>query len=76
MEMNFYQETYAEMMMIGKNLRRIRERKRITQTDLARRAELSNVSISRIERGETPNIFNLMKIMKVLHVKFEDLTRL
>jgi len=59
---------------IGQNLRRIRERKGITQEQLALNAGLNRAYIGYIERGErNPSTDTLVKIAKALKVSPKDL---
>ena len=59
---------------IGQNIRRIRERKGITQEQLALNAGLNRAYIGYIERGErNPSTDTLVKIAKALKVSPKDL---
>jgi len=59
---------------IGQNLRKIREKKEITQEQLALDAGLNRAYIGYIERGErNPTTKTLYKIAKALKVSVSDL---
>lgn len=59
---------------IGKNLRKIREKKEITQEQLALDAGLNRAYIGYIERGErNPSTETLVKLAKALKVSPKDL---
>lgn len=59
---------------IGQNLRKIRERKNVTQEQLALDAGLNRAYIGYIERGErNPSTETLVKIAKALKVSPKDL---
>ncbi len=59
---------------IGKNIHQIREKKNITQEDLALSAGLNRAYIGYIERGErNPSTETLAKIAKALRVSLKDL---
>lgn len=55
---------------IGKNLREVREDKRLTQADVAQKAGISTNYYARIERGEvTISVEVLEQLTKALGVK-------
>lgn len=59
---------------IGANLRRLREKKGVTQEELALSAGLNRAYIGYIERGErNPSTETLVKIAKALKVSPKDL---
>jgi transcriptional regulator with XRE-family HTH domain len=60
---------------IGKNIAKVRKRKKMTQRDLAMLAELEEQSIWRIENGARNNytIKTLLKISRALGVNIRDL---
>lgn len=59
---------------VGHNVRRIREKKGITQEDLALEAGLNRAYIGYIERGErNPSTDTIVKIAKALKVSPKDL---
>ena len=61
---------------IRKNLKAERYRKGITQAELAEYADVSESTISILERGlQTPSIFLVYDISKVLNVDINDLLK-
>jgi len=62
---------------IGKNIKRIRQEKRISQDRLSKRADLALNTIVNIESGESPNptIETLQKIANALEVSIEELIK-
>ncbi|HKC04599.1 MAG TPA: helix-turn-helix transcriptional regulator [Patescibacteria group bacterium] len=59
---------------IGHNLRKLREKKGITQEDLALTAGLNRAYIGYIERGErNPSTDTIVKVAKALKVSPKDL---
>lgn len=59
----------------GIRLRRLMERKRITQSELAERMGVSQTRISGYVRGKnTPSIFMVNKIAKALNCSIDELT--
>ena len=62
--------------MLGRNIRRIREEKGLTQLDLADKTGLTNTSLSQMEKGRmTPSLATLERIAAVLGVPISDLFR-
>jgi transcriptional regulator with XRE-family HTH domain len=61
--------------MIGKNIRRIRQQKRLTQEKLARLADISLNTLTKIESGfaKAPNIKTVVKIAKALNVSLDKI---
>ena len=58
----------------GKRLRRWRRFRDLTQQDLADKLELTSVTISNFERGNTgPNFTTLEKITRILDVEIREL---
>ena len=58
----------------GKNLRRLRRRKDVTQEQLAEAAEISVEFLSNIERGiNAPSFETLEKLSKVLDMPVKEL---
>lgn len=55
------------------NLRRIRERRMLSQRALADRAKVSPVTISNIENGSEAELRTLRKLVDALDVKPEEL---
>lgn len=63
-----------DFQVIGNRIRQAREAKGITQEVLAKAMSVSNVYISKIERGKTPiNLDNLSKICDTLDATVEYL---
>ncbi|MGL4774384.1 MAG: helix-turn-helix transcriptional regulator [Clostridium sp.] len=59
-----------------RNLRRIREEKKYTQTYVGKEIGVSRQQISKIERGEaSPRIDIIKAIAKVLNVSLEELIK-
>ncbi len=64
----------AVSVRIGKNVKKIRENKGITQEKLAFEANLNRAYIGYIERGErNPSTDTLAKLAKALKVSLKDL---
>ena len=62
--------------MLASNIRAERNRKGYTQFQLAEKINVSESSISLIERGlQTPSIFVVLDISKVLEVNINELLR-
>ncbi|VDH15615.1 anaerobic benzoate catabolism transcriptional regulator [Algoriella xinjiangensis] len=62
------------LLLIGNNIRKLREIRGISQFELATESDLSKNQIGRIERAEiSTSILTLKKIADVLSVKVEDL---
>ena len=63
--------------MIGKNLKRIRQKKGISQDRLSKLADLSLNTVVTVESGLNPNptIETLTKIAQALDVKVDDLIK-
>jgi transcriptional regulator with XRE-family HTH domain len=60
--------------LVGRNVRRYRERARVSQEELAHRARLDRTYVSGIERGiRNPTVLVLQNIAAVLKVKPADL---
>ena len=58
---------------IAFNLRTARDKKRLTQEEVAKKADISTNHYARIERGETsPNLETFERIIKSLGVKSKD----
>jgi Zn-dependent peptidase ImmA (M78 family)/transcriptional regulator with XRE-family HTH domain len=59
---------------LSQNLRRLRDAKKLSQAELAERAELSRVAYGSIESGTAqPKVETLLRIAKALGVKVQDL---
>jgi transcriptional regulator with XRE-family HTH domain len=63
------------MSTIGKNIKKLRKQKGISQDRLSKLADISLNTIAKLELEENPNptIDTLSKISKVLEVKVDDL---
>lgn len=62
-------------MSIGENIREIRLKQNLKQSELAEKAEISRVAIGNYERGDrNPNIQTLTKIANALGVEIWELT--
>lgn len=62
--------------ILGEMIRAKRKKSDLSQENLAEKADLSTVFISRVERGkESPSVDSLLKIAKALGVKVHDLVR-
>jgi transcriptional regulator with XRE-family HTH domain len=60
--------------LLGEAVGAARKEAGFSQEKLAKKADLSTVFISRIERGvESPSVDNLLKIAKALGVRVRDL---
>lgn len=61
---------------LGENLKRIREKKKMSQGDIYRKTGLDRAYISRVEGGlKNPTISNLEKIARALGVEPDELLR-
>ena len=62
---------------IGKNIKRIRQKKGISQDRLSKKADLALNTIVNIESGESPNptIETLQKIANALEISIEELIK-
>lgn len=59
--------------LLGKRLRELRIRKKITQENLSELVSVDPATISNIENGKNyPSLINLENIVKVLNVNFID----
>jgi len=61
--------------MIGRNIRKLRLQKKLTQEKLARLSGISLNTLTKIESGfaKTPNIKTVVKISKALNVSLDKL---
>jgi len=64
-----------EKKILGKNIKRLRQVKGLTQKDLAKKVGLTKDTISKIERGEQENVGSkyLISICRELNVTMEEL---
>lgn len=65
------------MSTIGKNIKKLREQKGISQDRLSKLADISLNTISKLELEESPNptIETLQKIAKALEVEVDNLLK-
>lgn len=65
------------MSTIGKNIKKLREQKRISQDRLSKLADISSNTVAKLEldNGSNPTIETLQKIAKALEVKVDDLIK-
>ncbi len=63
------------MSTIGKNIKKLREQKGISQDRLSKLADISSNTIAKLELDDSPNptIYTLKKIADALNVKIEQL---
>ncbi|MEI6631549.1 MAG: helix-turn-helix transcriptional regulator [bacterium] len=61
--------------MIGKNIKKIRQKKGLSQEKLARLTEISLNTLTKIESGFTkrPSFQTIAKIAKVLEISLDEL---
>ena len=61
--------------MLGGNIKKIRKKRNLTQDKLARLADISYTSITKIETGviKSPSVQTVAKIAKALNVTLDDL---
>lgn len=60
--------------ILGKNIKAERIRKDLTQADLAEKINISESSLSLVERGiQTPSVFIVFDIARVLNIDINDL---
>jgi len=65
-----------EAQKLGRNVKRIRKEKNISQGDIARSFGLDKAFISNIENGKTnPTLATIAKLAKALDVPIEDLLK-
>lgn len=62
--------------MLSENIRHLRTEKDLTQDELAKRAQVPYVTVTKIERGivKNPRMWTLIKIAKGLEVSLDELT--
>lgn len=66
----------SEQVKLGKNLKKIRTQKGISQGDIARSLKVGRSFITNIENGKTnPTLATIAKIAKVIGVPLEDLIK-
>ena len=60
----------------GTNLRTLREKKKLSQEDIARKLQISRQSVSKWEQGISyPSILYLVPLIKILDCTFEELLK-
>lgn len=66
---------FSNLLKIGKVIAEAREKKKISQRQLAKVANISNAELSKIESGwcEVPNPKTLRKISKHIDLNYNDL---
>ena len=65
-----------ESAKLGSNLKRIRNKKKISQGDIAKQLGVSRGFISTIESGKTnPTLATIAKLAKVLRISIVELIR-
>jgi len=65
---------HPELVQIGDNLKRLRQREALTQAELAAKAGIGEVTLSRIERNVAePHMSTIRKLARVLEVHPRDL---
>lgn len=63
------------MRTFGQNLKAVRKNSKISQKDFAERLQTTQQRVSEWECDKVePSLFNILKILKVLEITFEDLT--
>lgn len=63
--------------MIGKNIKRLRRRRKLSQEKLARLTDISLNTLTKIESGFTkkPSIETVIKLAKALNISIDELVR-
>ena len=63
------------MATLGTNLKNIRKLNKISQKDFAEKLQTSQQRVSEWECDKVePSLYNIIKILKILDVSFEELT--
>ena len=63
------------MSSFGENLKELRKANKISQADFAKRLETTQQRVSEWECNKVePSLYNILKILQVLNVTFEELT--
>lgn len=63
-----------EASALSQNLRRLRQAKKLSQTELAARASLTRFAYRKIESGgASPNVDTLLRIAGILEVRLQEL---
>lgn len=63
--------------MIGKNIKRLRRRRKLSQEKLARLTDISLNTLTKIESGFTkkPSIETVIKLAKALNISIDELVK-
>lgn len=74
---HYYNTSMAEVNKIGKNIKKLRQAKGLSQDRLSKLADVSYNSIIKLETGgiTNPTIETLQKIAKALEVQVDDLLK-
>ena len=66
-----------EILLIGKNIKRLRKQKGLSQDRLSKLADISYNTVIKLELGgiTNPSIDTLQKLAKALNVSVDDLLR-
>jgi transcriptional regulator with XRE-family HTH domain len=65
-----------EERRLGQTIKKLRKKRKLSQTELAEKADVSLMTISRIERGEhDPHLRTLKRIADGLEVRLLELMR-
>jgi transcriptional regulator with XRE-family HTH domain len=68
------QKTQPEGVLFGERLRDVRQRRRVTQAELARIAGMSEAYISNMEHGlKVPSLTTILRLAVALNCKVTDL---
>ena len=66
----------AKLMLIGKRIRDIRKKRKLTQADLARIADMQAPNISELENGKTQmQLLTFIRIVEALQVSADEILR-
>ena len=63
--------------MLGKNIKKIRQKRKLTQDKLARLADVPYTSLTKIETGviKRPSVQVVVKIARALNITIEELVK-
>ena len=66
----------SKLMLIGKRIRGIRKKRKLTQADLARIADMQAPNISELENGKTQmQLLTFIRIVEALQVSADEILR-
>ena len=68
-----YKDDNEFMLLFGERIKFLRSEKKISQTDLAGKAELEKSAIQRIERGYNSTIKTLIKLANAFDISVSEL---